>query len=92
MLKQLLLCILLVSIITDAKLTVNKFKGLKKNIMKRALNFKHTLAYRKGTDCDSDLEDCSDVDSEELGEDEYDLDLTLSDSDFDGDADEDDYW
>ena len=45
--------------------------------MRRALNFKHTLAYRKGADCDDDLEDCSEdsYDSDgEHGEDEYDLD------------------
>lgn len=74
MLKQLLLCVLLVSIITDAKFTTGKRNALKKRFMKRALKFKNTIAYRKGADCDDEFEDCSDASfDEEHGEDEYDL-------------------
>jgi len=65
MLKQLLLCILLVSIITDAKLTINKSKALKKRFMKRALNMKNYLiSYKKGSGCDEDIEDCSSNDAD----------------------------
>jgi len=65
MLKQLLLCIILVSIITDAKLTINKSKALKKRFMKRALNMKNYLiSYKKGSECDEDTEDCSSNDAD----------------------------